>query len=469
MSYENGPVDEELSSDLDSMIDNTYEEPVFDEDESDNLGDDDVTSSDEDFDSDDNDIEDEEYFDEDTDQNDESDEEEYNIDDDEDFEDDYDEEESSDDENIDKDDASEHNDEDDGENAQDEEESDNEYVAEIGEEEFNKYKDFYEKLTNAEFTANGKKVKGFTSVEDLIRSQQMSYGFSDKMKGFKPYRPLMQPLKDKGYVDNPEKFNHMMQVMDGDKEAIKRLLSEQGIDPVEDLDLEEGVNYQAKDYTTDNITLAYSDMIDSAKEYGKAEQVSDIILNKWDDSSVQEIMASDVSRNSFVNQVNNGIFDEVQAISRRMEIQDRSGQFSALTDLEKYNEASSVYNELKGYNNRETGNYRDQVLNELKGGNESSYKKYENTPKNEQTIDREAVEREKANIEKIRELEQYKQNMEAREKKRNRSRNNAASVSKRKQSGGGKKTFDPADPDDMMKLEGDDLSNFLDAMMNGDI
>jgi len=61
--------------------------------------------------------------------------------------------------------------------------------------EYERLKNFYETIANAEFVANGKKVKGFTDPEKIIRSQQMAYGYSDKMRGFNEYRPFLKALK----------------------------------------------------------------------------------------------------------------------------------------------------------------------------------------------------------------------------------------------------------------------------------
>ena len=53
------------------------------------------------------------------------------------------------------------------------------------------YKEFYEKVALAKFTANGREVEGFKNPEDLIRAQQMLHGYSDNMKLFKEYNKFL--------------------------------------------------------------------------------------------------------------------------------------------------------------------------------------------------------------------------------------------------------------------------------------
>ena len=106
------------------------------------------------------------------------------------------------------------------------------------------YKEFYEKVALAKFTANGREVEGFKNPEDLIRAQQMLHGYSDKMKVFKEYKKFLKPLEERGVVSDPEKFNLAMSLLDGDPEAIKKILKEKNIDPME-LDLDD-IKYSPK-------------------------------------------------------------------------------------------------------------------------------------------------------------------------------------------------------------------------------
>lgn len=88
--------------------------------------------------------------------------------------------------------------------------------------EYERLKKFYDEIANAEFIANGKKVKGFTDPSKIIRSQQMLHDYSNKMRGINEYKPYLKALKEKGIIGDEEKFNFAMSLLDGDKATIKK-------------------------------------------------------------------------------------------------------------------------------------------------------------------------------------------------------------------------------------------------------
>ena len=80
--------------------------------------------------------------------------------------------------------------------------------------------DFYEQVAGVKFKANGKEFEGFKDPKKIIQAQQMAYNYSEKMAGFKAYRPYMGPLKDRGMLDDTSKFDLAMSLIDGDREAL---------------------------------------------------------------------------------------------------------------------------------------------------------------------------------------------------------------------------------------------------------
>jgi hypothetical protein len=226
----------------------------------------------------------------------------------------------------------------------------------------------------------------------------------------------MSALKEKGLVEDKDKFNLMMQILDGDKEALKQHIKNLGMDPVEDLDLEDGVNYEAKDFTTNETRLVYEDMLEVAKDYGNEGKVQDILMRDWDSESAGKVLSDPGIRSAFLTQVNNGVFDEVQEIIQKLEIQDRSGQFAELSSYDKYQEASEIWNQVNANNVNMAEpepdvNYKQAVLDEMTGN------RGEMQQASQQNLDPRVVEMEKQLIEQQRELEQYRAKIEAKERK----------------------------------------------------
>lgn len=319
------------------------------------------------------------------------------------------------------------------------------------------YKSFYEALTNAEFKANGKMVKGFTDPSKIIRAQQMLYGFEEKMSGFKQYRPFVGSLKKTGMIDNPEKFNMMMDIMSGDKEALKAFIKSSNIDPIIDLDLDE-VNYKGKNYIDSKQSLDIEDTIEIAKNLGIEDKFRETVGKKWDDESFQEFTSTPEVREDLLEHMTNRInpndetspiiYDAVQNKISEMKLLDSNGMFGAKSSINQYRSAViALSNDLRARSN-------EQVIAK-KNDNSAIIAKVQTATKTT-TAD---VEAEKAKILQKRKEEEYKLELDKKEKLDAEKRKKASSVSKTKSTTVEKKQkFDP------LALSGDDFRSYFDNL-----
>lgn len=302
--------------------------------------------------------------------------------------------------------------------------------------EFEKYKDFYEKVANAEFKANGKTVKGFTDPEKIIQAQQMSYGFSDKMAGFKKYRPFLDPLQKNGMIDDPDKFNLAMDIISGDKEAIKKHIKDLELDPVVDLDME-NLAYTGKNHTASKQTLALEDAIEAARNLGVEDKVKEVIGKQWDDESFNEFVEDPHIRRDLLNDISSGAFDRVQEKISEIKRLDFNGDFSSMKSTDQYRAAvGQLKAEMARQQSQEPEKKSDIGANDAK------------------------VEAEKQRIIEERKQAEYKQKAEQEKKKADEQRRKASTVSRKKAKSKPKPKFDP------MNLKGDELDAFVDSLIN---
>ena len=195
--------------------------------------------------------------------------------------------------------------------------------------ELSRYKKFYDEITNAEFVANGRKVKGFTTPEQIIKSQQMAHGFSEKMSGFKKYRPLMDAIKSNGMLEDSDKFNMMIDVMNGDKEAIKQLISNLDIDPILDLELDD-ISYEAKNHIATDEQMVINDTFETAKSYGGdvSSRLKEVVGSQWDKESFDVFLKDAETRKDLMEHLNDGTFDVVSDRITQLKSVDVDGTFS---------------------------------------------------------------------------------------------------------------------------------------------
>ncbi len=210
-----------------------------------------------------------------------------------------------------------------------------------------RYEDFYNRVTG-EFVANGRKVKGFDDPEKIIQAQQMAAGYVDKMAAIKPYRPFLKTLKEKGILDNPEKFNFAMSLLDGDQEAIKKQLKESNIDPME-IDLD-NINYQEKNQLPNNIELAFDDLLEDAQKNGVDKQVMSVISNDWDDRSVVELLNDPQSSSDLISHITSGAYELVNERMMQNRMTDVNGAYTSMPTIEQYRQAATeLENEYMTY------------------------------------------------------------------------------------------------------------------------
>ena len=196
------------------------------------------------------------------------------------------------------------------------------------------YKEFYEQVALAKFTANGKEVEGFKDPADLIRAQQMLHGYSDKMKVFKEYKPFLKALEERKLTTDADKFNLAMSIVDGDPEAIKKVLKEKGIDPLE-LDLED-IKYTEKNTLPSQAQLLIEDTYEQAENLGVGDKFTKVINKDWDIKSLQELVTNNAVRADLLQHLSDGTYDIVSNEIKKMELLDATGVLNGMTSIDKY-------------------------------------------------------------------------------------------------------------------------------------
>ena len=299
--------------------------------------------------------------------------------------------------------------------------------------------EFYRQTQDIEYIVNGTKMKGLGTIEDMVKSRQMSGGLNEKFKAIKDAKPVLAPLRERGLITDPDKFNLLMQVADGDVEAHKELMRQQGIDPI-DIDMDV-TNYEAKNSVTSNEEIMYNDTLSIAKQYGVEEKFNKVVLNDWDSDSLNKFFESPESAatigTALAEQIENGLYDEVMNEVTNLESLDVNGTFATKSSIDKYNEASNIVNQ------RNAGKYKAEP--EVKPTDE---------------VDTSKVEAAKKKIEEKRKEATYTKKLEEKNAQANARRKKASASSTKKTK------VAPAKKADPYSLEGDDLDSFVSELMN---
>jgi len=300
------------------------------------------------------------------------------------------------------------------------------------------YKKFYEEVALAKFTANGKEVEGFKDPKDLIRSQQALHGLTQKMEAVKEYQPFIKPLRDRKLLDDPDRFNLVMNLVDGDKEALKKFVKDSGIDTLE-LDTEE-VNYVPTNTLPTEGQLRLQDKFDQAKALGIDDKLADA-LGKWDNESFDMFVNDSAISGDLINHINNGAYDLVQDEINRMSMLDTTGRYTGQSAVNKYKLAA------------------ESVGKRLQAEQEAA--ENANSKKQEAEAKAAKLKAEQDKLAKEQEEAEFKAKAKAKEAKVAEERKKAASVSKKKKAVKKtvKKEIDP------ISLKGDDFRAHFEQML----
>lgn len=169
--------------------------------------------------------------------------------------------------------------------------------------------DFFEKIS-APFKADGRTMQVRTA-EDVIRLMQMGVNYSRRMQEMKPLRAQDQMLKSNG-LNDPEKLNFLIDLSKGNKDAIRKLLSDYKIDPVDIDTSSEDKPYQATDYQGDPKDLAFDDAIkETLAQDGGRDLISDI-NREWDDVSKEALRDQPAIFQNILAQKRTGVYGKIK-------------------------------------------------------------------------------------------------------------------------------------------------------------
>lgn len=197
------------------------------------------------------------------------------------------------------------------------------------------YKAGYEQIM-APFKANGKMITP-RSPEEAISLMQMGANYTRKMQELQPYRKVMLMLENNGLMDEG-KLSFLIDLEKKNPDAIKKLIKEAGIDPL-DINPEEEVNYQAGNHRVTDAEAAFATELDDLKSTPEGQATLGIIAQTWDAQSKEALFENRGLLQTIQQQRENGIYDRIVNEMSRLQM---LGQIPAGTPfLAAYNQVGN--------------------------------------------------------------------------------------------------------------------------------
>ena len=191
------------------------------------------------------------------------------------------------------------------------------------------YKAFYESVMGP-IKANGKTFQARTA-EEAIRLMQMGMNYTQKMQNLAPYRKKIQMLQNAKLLED-DKLNYLIDLAQGNPEAIKKLLKDKKLDPL-DMNLEDEPKYIPGNHTVTDAEVQIQTIVDDLKSTPQGLETLRLI-NEWDQASLGEVYKTPSMIATLHEQRQNGVYD---LIMKEMEHQRMLGNIPEGTPfLEAY-------------------------------------------------------------------------------------------------------------------------------------
>lgn len=178
------------------------------------------------------------------------------------------------------------------------------------------YKAGYEQLM-APFKANGKMITP-RSPEEAISLMQMGANYTRKMQELQPYRKVMLMLENNGLMDEG-KLSYLIDLDKKNPEAIKKLVKEAGIDPL-DINPEEEVNYQAGNHRVSDAEAAFATELDDLKSTPEGQATLGVIAQTWDEASKEALFENRGLLQTIQSQRDNGMYEIIANEIHRLQM-----------------------------------------------------------------------------------------------------------------------------------------------------
>jgi hypothetical protein len=191
------------------------------------------------------------------------------------------------------------------------------------------YEAEYKRLL-APFKANGREVT-VSSVDDAVALMQMGVNYNKKMAGLKPHLKVLKMLENQGLLDEKE-LSHLIDLKQRKPGAIEKLMKDSGLDPM-DIDADKADSYTPGSYSVADQEIELDQVIEEIKDSPSFSRTVDLVSNKWDAKSKEEVAKFPQGLKIINDLVESGAHD---LIMTELENQRLFGRLQGLSDLEAY-------------------------------------------------------------------------------------------------------------------------------------
>jgi hypothetical protein len=171
------------------------------------------------------------------------------------------------------------------------------------------YEGFYKQIM-APFKANGKQIE-LKSPAEAIQLMQMGANYTAKMQALVPHRKVLLMLENNQLLDE-SKLSFLIDLQNKNPEAIKKLIKDSGIDPME-IDTSVEPAYREGNHRVTDEEAKFRTALDDLKSNPTGTETLKVINTDWDQASKDVLWGSPEVMQIIHQQREVGIYDRIAA------------------------------------------------------------------------------------------------------------------------------------------------------------
>ena len=171
------------------------------------------------------------------------------------------------------------------------------------------YEGFYKKIM-APFVANGKTIE-LRTPEEAIQLMQMGANYTRKMQSIAPHRKILMMLENNGLLDE-SKLSFLIDVEKKNPDAIKKLVKDAGIDPM-DIDTAVEPTYLGGNHQVTDDEANFKTTLEDMKSTPSGLETLKVINANWDQASKEVLWKNPEVMAVMQQQRELGVYDKIAA------------------------------------------------------------------------------------------------------------------------------------------------------------
>jgi hypothetical protein len=173
------------------------------------------------------------------------------------------------------------------------------------------------KQVMAPFKANGKTIE-LKDTSELMQLVQQGANYTRKMQDIAPHRKVLMMLENNGLLDQ-DKLSYLIDLDKRNPEAIKKLVKDAGINPME-IDTDEASAYQASNHSVSDEEASFRTTLDDLRSAPDGQTTLNLIHNGWDQASKEVLWKNPDILTTIHQQRESGVYDRISTEIERQKM-----------------------------------------------------------------------------------------------------------------------------------------------------